>query len=278
MNQIVDKQFFSITSKESKFTYEVPFDHSLGYKYCCITSASFPKSFYSLVTDSILYITLDSTEYEVEFKKATYNPLSVSAILQQKLIDLGVTETKIHYPSADVEADTNKFTITFNTASSVKFRASSLYLAHMFGISAANTDVEYKSNVWVSPICLDYQSHNKIVIHSDMVNNSQENFQEIVSNGVPFNTAISYTCPSLLAHSRILNIRQTNFYRFSVTDEEQTEIDFNGAQFHFTICIFRTSNIDDIIKEYMGTRLETIKKALDGTIYETEQPQDHSEN
>lgn len=255
MNQLVDKQFFSITNTESKFTYKLPFVLTNNYKYCCITSATFPKSFYSLVVDSFLYITLDSTEYAIEFKKATYNPISVSSILQQKLIALGVTGTLIHYPDAILEADTNKFTITFSGVSNVKFKASSLYLAHMFGISQPNVDVEFKSNEFVSPICLDYQSHNKIVIRSDLVRNSEENFQEIVSNGVPFNTAISYTCPSLLAHSRIINIKQTNDYRFTITDEESNPIDFNGAQFHFTICVFKTSEIDDVLKKYIGLRL-----------------------
>lgn len=256
MNAITGKYWLPVKTVSSDFEVELKLPPN-SYKYCIVTSASIPKTYYSLPTDATVTIVSDLWTEVITFPKANYNPITLGIYLRTQLAALSRVVT-VHYPDASIEPDTNKFTLTFTGVANVSLSCSSIYLAHMFGIPDANIIVASSSNVWISPNVLDYQSHNKIVIKSNIVTNPKQNFQEIISNGVPYNSAISYICPSLAAHFRILNPLSDGKYRFEILDEIGNTIDFNGAEVHFTICLFSSSELDQYIKQDIETRARII--------------------
>lgn len=262
MNSITNKQFFAIKSKSSDFTVELKVDQLVNFKYVVITAASIPKSYYALPQDATITVTTNVGTYTVTIDKANYNPLSLAIIMTNKFASVGLI-VSISYPNPMTEPDTNKFTWVFPIGTtSVEISASTNYMAHMIGLNAAGESSVQLGTQWISPFPLDYQSHNKIVIKSNMVDNSGENLQEIVSNGNPYNSAISYVCPSLAAHFRNIKTLNSNVYRFYIVDEEEQLINFNNQEINFTLCIFKSTEVDRLLMEDIRLRASVMHDTL----------------
>jgi len=255
MNSVIDKLFIPVKSKSSDFSFNIPLDQFRDFKYVVVTTASIPKSYYGLPLDSELTVITNLGTNVITIDKANYNPFSMATVITQKLAALGLA-VNITYPNALTEPDTNKFTFTFTTPgiTSVEISANNVYLAHMVGLNTLNESVTQAGTIWISPYPLDYQSYNKIVIKSNLVENKGEDLIAIVSNGTPYNSALSYVCPSLSAHFRILKFISSNVYRFYIVDEEENLIDFNNQEINFTICLFKSSEVDKLISEDIRLR------------------------
>jgi len=256
MNTITNKQFFVVKSSETKFNFILPIDWSVNYEYVCVSSVSIPKTYYALPQDAKMTITVDTVPTTETIPAGNYNPRSLKNKILEKFSLLTMT---IDYPNAATQTDTNKYTITFTGATQASIQCSSIYLAHMLGISAADLTVEGVVDgsdiVWTSPICLDFQSHNAILIKSTMTENSQSILQEVFTNGNPYNTNIVWQCNDLLINAKPLKKVRGNLYDFELVDEENQTMNLNSATFVMTLCVFRTTDLDNIIREYIKLRV-----------------------
>lgn len=257
MNTITNKQFVSIRTTSNSFDYKINFNDQ--YQYVVLTTATIPKSYYGLPTDSVLTVALESksgnASYDLSFAKGNYNPISfgnrfTAAMAESKY------EVLVSYPDQLNDVDTNKFTITFNSdTTKITISANSIYLAHMIGIRTTDANIQ-NNYIWTSPAILDYQSYNKIVIKSDIVKNAQEHLQEIVSANSPYNQSLAYVCPDLNAHFREIHVTNSNIYKFNILDDEGNNIDFNSQEISLTLCFFKTDQIskkiEDVIKLFIA--------------------------
>lgn len=254
MNTIKEKQFVVVSSNTSSFDYKLVVNHTIPYEFICVSSISIPKSYYALPTDAHITFILDSVSTQIDIPKGNYNPRSLKAVVQGLF-----PAAKIFYANPSTQTETNKYVITFSGVSQASIQADNIYLAHMLGIPAINTAVEGVQTgpdvIWTSPICLDYQSHNVILLKSDITKNSQSILQEVFSNGNIYNSAINWECNDLLINAKPIHRIDTDIYKFWLVDENNQLVDLNGGTFVFTLCLFTTSELDQKLLSYLKVRL-----------------------
>lgn len=251
MNHIVNKEYHIITGKTNPFTVEIPLSKINEFKYVLLSGCSIPKSWYALPDGGTLYLTIDATEYQVPIPACNPNPISLGTFVKNYMhITYGVNIT-MRYPDPRVELDTNKFTVSY-IGSEMKIRCSNLFLAHMVGLDDEKSESTQLGS-WISPYPLDFQSHNKISILTDLV--SGKSLKEIVANTTPYNSYIEYVCPDLSSHFRHLsNSLAKGIYKFTIVDENSLLINFGNQVVTLSLCFFNTSEIDNIHREWISAQ------------------------
>lgn len=243
MNHIIQKEFVIVTGKTNPFEINLKVKEYLQYKYLVLAGCSIPKSWYGLPSDSKLNVTIDASTYEVKIPACNSNPNTLSTYIKNYLSSNYAITITIAYPDSRFELDTNKFTIT-HSGSSMTISADNVFLAHMIGLDDEKTPSEQKGATWVSPNPLDYQSHNKLSITTDLL--AKKSLKEIVANTTPYNTYIEYICPDLQTHFRHVDAHPTNgLYEFKIIDENNLIVDFNKQTITLSLCFFNASETEE---------------------------------
>ena len=258
MNNIIDKEYFIIRSRETELDVSLPISADRKFDHVAVSSLSIPKSFYVLPTNAILEIKENNVIKNITFEKGNYNYKSFQTIFKNKLLAEPSLEFKysITFPNPLTQIDTEKFTytVTQNHNSQPSFRINNQYLAGIMGFEI-NTWYDFILNSLTSEHHINFQSYDEILIKSDMVRNQASLLQEVYSNEVPYGGSISYKCDDILISSKLLKPNTTNIYHFSVLDSNGVSIDLNGSEWSMIICLFRISNIDEVIKKYIEIRM-----------------------
>lgn len=251
MNHIIDKEYVIVSGKTNPFTVDIS-EHKLhDYKYVLLSGCSIPKSWYSLPDGGTIYFTIDSIVYQVPIIPCNLNPISLGTYVKTYLANTYGVSLTMTYPDPRVDLDTNKFTITY-TGTTLKVRCSNVFLAHMFGLENENSE-STQSGPWVSPFPLDFQSHNKLSIMSDLV--AGKSLKEIVANTTSYNSYIEYTCPDMISHFRHLSKSLAKgIYKFTIVDENNQLVRFGNQTVTLTVCFFNTSEIDAVNKDWISTQ------------------------
>ena len=105
----------------------------------------------------------------------------------------------------------------------------------------------------VSTCVIKLQSEDRLLIHSNVVNNPGKDDILISINST---TSVNYSsiawdnpCPDF--YSRILNSKNNNTCSFSLTDENRELIQLNGLNMNLTLLFYKKDEIFDQIRNFL---------------------------
>jgi hypothetical protein len=121
-----------------------------------------------------------------------------------------------------------------------------------FAISSTNTFVD---NTLVSTDVINFAGPNCIFLHSDIVDDQSSVLQSLYpSNTIPF-SFITKSCPNPDLYTKRLRTNASGTFTFSVTDNDNNEINLNGGEVVFELMLYKRLTIGDMFKKYMELQL-----------------------
>ena len=220
-----------------------------------LLSASIPKSFYLIQNGSNSFILQENTtQVTISIPQGNYNRNSLLSTVKSLLNSNSPNSWtyNITYPNINQTYDDGKyyFTVTNNTSQPSLIFTNSVYEQLGFNKNSTNTFI---SNSLVSTNVCNLSTETTLFIHSDISQNENSDnvLQEIYSNGEGSYSYINFinVCPH--EYSKPLNNNNSSVFNFYLTDENGLIINTNGININFTIMIYKSNNIDNMIKGFI---------------------------
>ena len=254
MNNISAQEYYVVSSSSSSFQTYVPVDISRQYTHVAVTSACIPKTYYVLPNPAVLQITQNGgLSYNVTFAAGNYSTISFAPLFVSNVAAAGVSPCSytISLPDSLTKVQTSKFTfaVTGNTVQP-QFLIQDYFLARIMGF-LPNVPYTFVGNSLLSANVINFQSYDELLIKSNMVSNKANLLQEIFSSQNLYNSSINWTNPSIQMNAKILVPNSTNFYSFSLVDEQNNQINLNGSEWSIVLCFFKISNFEEVVKRYI---------------------------
>ena len=100
----------------------------------------------------------------------------------------------------------------------------------------------------VSANVLDFVSTSTLFLHSDMVEDSTSILQEIYAdNTTPFSNLV-YNCKFPGMYSKKMQAVNSGVFNFSLTDENNLEVNLNGHDICVTLLLYRKEDLTRLFK------------------------------
>lgn len=111
----------------------------------------------------------------------------------------------------------------------------------------------FNGTTLMSTCVIKLQSEDRLLVHSNIVNNPTDNDVLVsINSSTSINySSINYTCPAPEFYSRLLTSQNNNTYSFSLTDEDCELIQLNGLNMNFTLLLYKKDDIFDKIRNFM---------------------------
>jgi hypothetical protein len=238
-----------ISGTDSNFSYKIELPKDKIYDRVVILNASMPKSYYLIPKNSFLTLRELTTDVNITVPPGNYNRKSFATVITNLLNSNSPNGWiyTIAYPDAFTNADLGKY--IYSVSGNGVNQPSLIFntqLYKQFGFNKGSTNV-FVSNQLTSVNVLKFQSEDVILIHSDLVDNGGDDIlHEIYSNGSPNLSNIVHECFAPENNSRILSTSNSGVYRFTITDEDNNIIDFNGLNITFTVLFYKKDTINDL--------------------------------
>jgi hypothetical protein len=256
MNNIKNREYFLIRSKEPQINYVLNLDQNIKYNNICVTSCSIPKTYYVLNSDCSLLVNENGNIIEIPFLKGNYTVKSFKNILKILMDSRCSYSYEITYPDTNLTEDDGKYTFTVRGNSGIQptFKINDLYLSKVMGF---DKDVEYGfiDDRLKSVNVLNFQSYDEILIKSLNVKNREGLLQEIYSNADQYNSSISWSNNDLLANAKTINTLNNNTLNISIQNGDGDYIYLNGNEWSVVVCIFETSHFEDKVLDYIKMKI-----------------------
>lgn len=211
------------------------------FTHVCVMEANIPKSYY-LVQDGFNTFNLieNGISIIVTLTPGNYNVNSWCKYLDVTLTTISPNGWVYNcaYPTGLYGPQTAKFTyaVTGNGMLQPSFQFGS-FLYEQMGFPA-NSTVTFVGSTIISTNVVKFQLEDALFIHSDMVGDGdQDILQQIYTNGVPDFGYINYKCLVPEAMVKKLSSTGGNSFRFTLTDENGSQIDLNGQNYNMVICV-----------------------------------------
>jgi len=252
MNSIIDRQYFQIRSNQPSINLALDFHDSDQFSHCCVTSASIPKTYYVLPDDCTLIVTENGADTTIPLEEGNYNARSLGSILQTKMNLLCLWDYAISDSTSFNAVSTLKyqFSVSGNGGLQPSIRTSDSDLASCLGI-VPDTTHTFVADKFKSPNVINFQSHSNLMICSDIVRNKEQLLQEIYTNGDAYGAYILYQCPDMFINSKRLSVKRSNVYNFSLQSSDRQPVDLNGSYWTMVLCLYRLSNSEAVIMDYI---------------------------
>jgi hypothetical protein len=111
----------------------------------------------------------------------------------------------------------------------------------------------FSNNTLQSTCVIKMQSEDRLMIHSNCVNNpGTDDILATINSTTSLNySSINYQCPAPDYYSKVLNSQKNNTYSFQLTDENANVMDLNGLNMNFTLVFFQKHDLYKLIEEIM---------------------------
>jgi len=229
-----------------------------NYDSCCMISTNIPRTFYNVDQGASFILKEDGMEHLIELDEGNYTITNLKIYIKKKLNAHSTnTYDMIYKTSTDVQDFKFTFTTTSTTQPQLIF-TTSLYKVLGFNKNSINT---FNNTVLKSTNCINLSRINSAYIKSNIVKNSPNSiFAEVLSYGSFQMLSMAYqTTQNIEMNSRMF-IRQKSgsvSYRFSLVDENDTEINLNGVDYEFSLILYsRNKYFEQQQKELLITNLE----------------------
>lgn len=267
-----NRQVFYINSynrtsgTNSNFTYKLNIDVTKNYNKVVMLQASIPKTMYMISSTTNTFILQENgSNIIITVPPGNYNKNSFQSVISNLLTQQSLNGWvyTITTPNTNISADTGLYTISVSNNSSqpsLIFTGNNNNCYENLGFNANSTNT-FITNKLVSTNTINFSLESTLFIHSDICQNKLTDnvLQEIYTPGVSFNSFVKYdcTCPEMYAKDFV---GKSDTYQFYLTDENGINIDTNGINMNFTLCIFQETNINELIQEYI--ELEKMNRYL----------------
>jgi hypothetical protein len=256
-----DKQLFYINTKNrltgthSDFSYKLDIDVNIKYDKVVVLNIAIPKSFYSVISGYNTFLfTENSIPHTITLPIGNYTRRSIALILTSLLNTAGSYTYTITYENIATTEDTGKFTFTSsNTSNPISFTfTTGLYEQLGFDIGVYN----FTSGVLISSNAINVNIETTLFLHSNICSNSGDAIlQNIITSGDSDFSMIVWNNNNISEYSKILTIAKSNVYSFKLLNEDGIVMDTNGLNIVICIMVYKSNDIEDLIKSYIKYRL-----------------------
>lgn len=260
---IQNKRIFYINSRnrmtgdDSDFTINLNFVPQDDFDKCVILQMTIPKSYYQIEAGFNTFVVSENgTPRTITIPPGNFNRRSLQVTLQTLLNGVGLPvgwNYVISYPNGQVESDTGKYTFTVSGNSGIQpqFIFSS-FLFELFGFDHDSTNV-FVANALTSTNVIKLIAEDTLYLHSDCCTNGVDNIlQEVFTVSDPTYASIVYQCIDVEAYSKNLSSKQSNGFRFYLTDEDSNKIDLNGLNMQFVLMLYKEDPTYSMIRNYLN--------------------------
>jgi len=187
-------------------------------------------------------VNVDGVPHVITISPGNYNANNFQPVLLAELNNLGVGTFTM-----SVNVITGKFTYTYVGGSVISFQFfPPSRLGHQMGFDCPSTNT-FQTGTLTSTNVLDFVSTSTVFLHSDMINDTTGVLQEVYSdNTVPFSNIV-YNCKYPM-YSKKMSKPTSGVFNFSITDEDNQEINLNGHDICVTLMLYRKENITGLIQ------------------------------
>lgn len=242
----------------SNFSFKLLLDPTRNFNKVIVLQASIPKTFYLISEPNNTFILNENgTNIIITIPVGNYTKTSFRQLLTQILNSsslngwtYSITENNIL-----IQADTGKyiFSVSGNGTSQpiIQFANNNNNCYEQLGFDSNSTNTFISSSL-ISTNVVNFSLESTLFIRSNICQNSTSDniLQEIFTTGVPYNSFINYTCLQPELYSKNF-VGKSDTYTFYLTNENGIEIDTNGININFTICIYESNDIDKEVLNFM---------------------------
>jgi type 1 fimbria pilin len=148
--------------------------------------------------------------------------------------------------------DTGKWTFTQTNGSIVSSLIFNSSFFEPFGFFANSTNV-FNGTTLISTCVIKLQSEDRLLIHSNIVNNpGVDDVLISINSTTSINySSIAYECPAPEFYAHLLTSPNNSTYSFSLTNEDGELMQLNGLNLNFTLLFYKRDPIWDQIRNFM---------------------------
>lgn len=254
------KTIFNINSHNresgtnSNFTYKLKINHDLIYDKVVLLDCSIPKSYYIIQNGLNTFTLQEDTDLAViTVTPGNYNRNSLRSMLIQLLNSespngwiYDITNNNIN-----TAVDDGKFAYTVSGNSSQPIFIFTNFLYEQMGFNSNSTNV-FVGNSLSSTNIINLNPESTLFLRSDICNNQQDNIlQNIITVHNSTFSYIIFQNPNVEEYAKNFSQNKYNVYRFILTDEDGNEIHLNGLNIVFTIMLYKSNSVFNLIKRYL---------------------------
>ena len=282
MNHISSKSMFYIDSQNrtsgssGNFSINFAMPPNNRYDRIVVMQASIPKSFYLVSapyntfqllepgtsssgssTNIFGSVSTNGATKTITLTEGNYSKTNMIVCLQTMLsLASSLNSTlatqyvyNVGYPLMN-QPNTGKFTYTVTnlTTSQPQFifpAGSTLYLPMVFNRASTNI---FSNSILPSQNVIRLQAKDTVFIKSNIVASSNKSFlKEIYTSANPDFSVITFSQNDVELNSKELLYKDNNF-SFSITDEDDNILNFNGQDVIFSICCYEYNNSLELLK------------------------------
>lgn len=264
MSGILASKLFYINSElrssgtSDNFTYSLSIPDNQKFDRVCVLQASIPQSYYIVASNSNTFTLIElGVPTTITIPIGNYNvnnfALVITTLLNSSSPNLWTYQ--MVYPLSVNNSNMGKFNFTVTGSGGSQpslFFATEVHEQFGFNLNTTNTFV---GGILTSSNVVSFVPETRIFIHSDLGINFDDGdsvLQEIYgNNSIPL-SMMSYqltTDPS--AYSKKIRSGNDNFYRFWITDKNDTPIQLNGQDIMITLLAYRKDNFSELFRTYV---------------------------
>lgn len=254
-----DHQIFYIDSNKRKtgttsnFSIELILNNDIQYDRVVMLDFSCPKSYY-IIPDGRNTFTLVQglSTYAVTIPPANYTRTSLASVLQNMLNAASSFVYAVTYQKINVTGDNGllKFTVTGNAGVQPQFIFSNNSPYEQLGF---NIDTySFTGDILNSVNVINLAQEPTLFISSDICQNKNDSIlQNIFTSADSSFSFVNWHNSSPYEYSKNFSQSRSNIYSFTLTNENNEEINLNGLNMVFTIMVYKSNKIDNLMKAYI---------------------------
>lgn len=239
---------------DENFTYNIQFPQGFEFTHVVCLNALIPKSYY-LIQEGLNTFQLqeDLTVVTITVPVGSYLLKAFQTVIGALLTNAspnGLTYTLSYPPLSG--PDTGKWTYTQTNGAIVSSIIVTYHFFEPFGFLPESTNT-FSGTTLISSCVIKLQSEDRLLIHSNIVNNpGMDDILVSINSSTSINySSITYVCPAPEFYSRILSSANNSTYSFSLSDEDGHLIQLNGLNMNFTLLLYKKDPIFDQIRAFM---------------------------
>lgn len=241
------------TGTASDFCYKIQIPTSEHYDHVVVLQASIPLSYYLIRDGFNTFICKENdVDYTITLPPGNYSYEEFATLVVQALNDNSPSGYQYNMTFSNLSA---KFIFTVNN----KYDSTILNVAFRFSNSVAyqagfdlNEWFYFNNNTLISENVVNFLPESVVNIHSDIVLEDDGILQEIYSNNhVYFSNLVYNLTTDYMTYAKKLRTTSSNTFNFRLLDSDNNYLDTNGLPILITLLLFKKSNFEDNITEYI---------------------------
>lgn len=237
----------------ANFTYNIQFPNGFDYTHVVCLNALIPKSYYLIQEGENTFILQENaTQVLIDIPIGSYLLTAFKNVIGALLTAASpnaLTYTVTYPPPSTT--DTGKFTYTQSNGTITSSFIFNGELFEPFGFLPNSTNT-FTGTQLTSSTVIKLQSEDRLLIHSNMINNpGMDDILVSINSTTSINySSIAYECQYPEFYSHVLSSKHNNTYSFSLTDENNDIIKLNGLNMNITLLFYKKDPIFDQIRNF----------------------------